>query len=154
MRTSEKRGIMILIGISVLIIIILMFVGKWTNKKKEEGRIHEESSLQEDYTKKEGNIVINTSEKINENKKTEEFEISNVNLKEVNGETILSARVKNNTAEKQEKFLGNIVLLDKENKGIVRIPVRISETKAGETIEIEASITGSYVNAYDYRIER
>ena len=30
----------------------------------------------------------------------------------------------------------------------------VSETKAGEAIDIEASITESYANAYDFKLEK
>ena len=151
MRASEKKGIMILIGVSILIIVGLMLVVKSNNNNKgKDGdkTIGEGSSTQQgEYTKVEsGGTIINTSKKVNEDKKMEGFAISNVQLKE--------ARITNNTNSNQASLFGKVILLDKGNNEIGRIPVKVSETKAGETIEIEASITESYANAYDFKLEK
>ncbi len=97
---------------------------------------------------------VNASEKINSTKETEEFTLSNVSLKETNGETVLSARMTNKSGTKQAGFFGNIVLLNQSNNEIGKIPLQVSEMNIDETREISASITGSYVNVYDYRIEK
>lgn len=97
---------------------------------------------------------VNTSEKVNFTKETEEFTFSNVSLKETNGETVLSARMTNKSGTKQAGFFGNIVLLNEANNEIGKIPLQVSEMNINETREISASIMGSYVNVYDYKIEK
>ena len=62
--------------------------------------------------------------------------------------------VTNKTGETQQTFMGNIILLDKKNNEIGRIPVRISTMEAGETRDIEATITESYANAFNFKLEK
>lgn len=151
MKKKEKRMILILILVSILIVGIVWLVTRpKTNKTNASGSV-----AQGEFTKvdNEGTIV-NTSEKINEDKEELGFSITNVKLEEKNGETIISARITNKTESNQESFFGNIVLFDKQGNEIGRIPTMVSETQKGESIDIEASITESYVNAYDFKLEK
>ena len=143
--------ILILLLVSILIVGIVWLVTRpKTNKTNASGSV-----AQGEFTKvdNEGTIV-NTSEKINEDREELGFSITNVKLEEKNGETIISARITNKTESNQESFFGNIVLFDKQGNEIGRIPTMVSETQKGESIDIEASITESYVNAYDFKLEK
>lgn len=147
MKSNEMRTILILIIVGVLIILGIVMWGK-----KGKG---DNPQQQGELTKTEADgTVVNISEKVNEDKKMKGFDITNVELKEKNGETILKARVTNNTKTTQERFFGKIVFLDQSNKEIGRTSVDVPESKAGETIQIEVTITEDYVNAYDYRLEK
>ena len=151
MKKKEKRLILIFILVSILIVGIVWLVTRpKTNKTNASGSV-----AQGEFTKvdNEGTIV-NTSEKINEDREELGFSITNVKLEEKNGETIISARITNKTESNQESFFGNIVLFDKQGNEIGRIPTMVSETQKGESIDIEASITESYVNAYDFKLEK
>ena len=153
MKKQEKRLILILIIVSALIITIIWFV----TRNKEDNNVGEttENVEQGEFTKVEADgTIVNTSEKLNENKQNIGFEITNINFIKRGNETILTARVTNNTGAEQGSFFGKIVLLDKSGKEIGRIPVMISETQSGEAIDIETSITESYANAYDFRLEK
>ena len=153
MKKQEKRMILILIIVSALIITIIWFV----TRNKEDNNVGEttENVEQGEFTKVEADgTIVNTSEKLNENKQNIGFEITNINFIKRGNETILTARVTNNTGAEQGSFFGKIVLLDKSGKEIGRIPVMISETQSGEAIDIETSITESYANAYDFRLEK
>ena len=153
MKKQEKRLILILIIVSALIITIIWFV----TRNKEDNNVGEttENVEQGEFTKVEADgTIVNTSEKLNENKQNIGFEITNINFIKRGNETILTARVTNNTGAEQGSFFGKIVLLDKSGKEIGRIPVMISETQNGEAIDIETSITESYANAYDFRLEK
>lgn len=165
MKENEKKGILILVIVAIVIILVLVMVlkpGKNNNvggQNPNQGQaIGGQNNGQQvgEFTKiNEKGEKINTSEKINQTKETSDFTISNVSLKEVNGKTTLTARVTNKSGKDQDGFFGNLVLLDKNNQEIGRIPASITETKPDETIEIEASITESYAgNAYDYRLDR
>ncbi len=158
MKSKEKRNILILIGVGVLIIAIL-FVCTRGNKKEEatggNPATEQNSASQGKYTKVEENgSIVNTSEKLHENREDSGFLVSNISFEEVNGETVLKARITNKTGADQETFLGNIVLIDKQGNEIGRIPVRVSNTQKDEMVDIEASITESYANAYDFRLEK
>lgn len=153
MKKSEKKMILILIIVSIFIIGAIWFA----TKPKDESNNEEtnNSAAQGEYTKvEEDGTIVNISEKLKENKEMQGFELTNIQFKERNGETILSARVTNKTGETQKTFIGNIILLDKNSKEIGRIPVRISTIEAGESRDIEATITESYANAYDFKLEK
>ena len=153
MKKQEKRMILILIIVSALIITIIWFATR--NKENNNVGGTTENVEQGEFTKVEADgTIVNTSEKLNENKQNIGFEITNINFIKRGNETILTARVTNNTGAEQGSFFGKIVLLDKSGKEIGRIPVMISETQSGEAIDIETSITESYANAYDFRLEK
>ncbi len=152
MKSKEKKGILILIGVGVLIVLaIWLFTRVGNNDKKEETN----NLSQGEFTKVEQDGTIsNTSEKLHQDREDSGFSITNISFGEVKGETVLKARVTNVTGQAQESFLGRIVLFDKSGNKIGEIPINISETQQGETIEIEAYITESYANAYDFKLER
>lgn len=160
MKENEKRGILILIILSIVVVVVLVMIFRpHKNNEIANGGTANQGQTnngQGEYVKTnaEGEKV-NTSEKINSTKEVGEYTLSNVSLKETNGETVMSARITNKSGRDQGGFFGNIVLVDKSNKEIGKIPVKVSDMKAGETREIGATITESYAeNAYDYRLEK
>ena len=153
MKSQEKRMLLILVIVSALIITIIWFATR--NKENNNVGGTTENVEQGEFTKVEADgTIVNTSEKLKQTKENLGFSITNINFVKKGNETILTARVTNNTGEAQGDFLGKIVLLDKSGKEIGRIPVRISETQNGEAIDVETSITESYANSYDFRLEK
>ncbi len=153
MKKQEKRMLLILVIVSALIITIIWFATR--NKENNNVGGTTENVEQGEFTKVEADgTIVNTSEKLKQTKENLGFSITNINFVKKGNETILTARVTNNTGEAQGDFLGKIVLLDKSGKEIGRIPVMISETQNGEAIDVETSITESYANAYDFRLEK
>ena len=156
MKKQEKRMLLILVIVSVLIITIIWFA----TRNKENNNVGgtgttTENVEQGEFTKVEADgTIVNTSEKLKQTKETLGFSITNINFVKRGNETILTARVTNNTGEAQGDFLGQIVLLDKRGNEIGRIPAMITETENGEAIDIETTITESYANAYDFRLEK
>ena len=156
MKKNEKKMILILVIVSILIIGVIWLVTRPKDaSNNSNNKETSNSAAQGEYTKvEEDGTIVNTSEKLKENKEMQGFELTNIQFKEQNGETILSARVTNKTGETQKTFIGNIVLLDKKNNEIGRIPVRISTMEAGESRDIEATITESYANAFNFKLEK
>ena len=161
MKKKEKQGLIILIMVAILIIAIIWFATRPKENKENQGNnkpttvVSSQNAAEGEFTKVESNgTVVNTSEKLKEEKNAQGFEISDIQYKEVNGETILTARVTNMTGSEQKSFWAEIVLLDKAGKELGRIPVEIAETQKGESIRIEASITERYANAYDFKLEK
>ena len=154
MKKQEKRMLLILVIVSALIITIIWFATR--NKENNNvGGTTTENVEQGEFTKVEADgTIVNTSEKLKQTKENLGFSITNINFVKRGNETILTARVTNNTGEAQGDFLGQIVLLDKRGNEIGRIPTMITETQNGEAIDIETSITESYANAYDFRLEK
>ena len=153
MKKQEKRMLLILVIVSALIITIIWFATR--NKENNNVGGTTENVEQGEFTKVEADgTIVNTSEKLKQTKENLGFSITNINFVKKGNETILTARVTNNTGEAQGDFLGQIVLLDKRGNEIGRIPTMITETQNGEAIDIETSITESYANAYDFRLEK
>lgn len=165
MKENEKRGILILIILSIVVVVVLVMIFRphKNNEIANGGTANQGQTNNGQVNNGQGEYVktnaegekVNTSEKINSTKEVGEYTLSNVSLKETNGETVMSARITNKSGRDQGGFFGNIVLVDKSNKEIGKIPVKVSDMKAGETREIGATITESYAeNAYDYRLEK
>lgn len=153
MKKQEKRMLLILVIVSVLIITIIWFATR--NKENNNVGGTTENVEQGEFTKVEADgTIVNTSEKLKQTKENLGFSITNINFMKKGNETILTARVTNNTGEAQGDFLGQIVLLDKRGNETGRIPAMITETENGEAIDIETTITESYANAYDFRLEK
>ena len=162
MKKNEKKAILILVVVAVLIIGIIWLCipknnGETTNNggqaTAQKANGSSASASQGEYTKVESNGTIeNTSETLKKERTESGFKLSNVTLKEEGGETKFGALVTNMTEEAQPSFYGKVELLDKAGNVIGEIPVMISETQKGEVIEIEATITESYANAYDYKL--
>lgn len=153
MKSKEKKMILILVIVSALIITIIWFATR--NKENNNVGGTTENVEQGEFTKVEADgTIVNTSEKLKQTKENLGFSITNINFVKRGNETILTARVTNNTGEAQGDFLGQIVLLDKSGSEIGRIPAMITETENGEAIDIETTITESYANAYDFRLEK
>ena len=155
MKKQEKRMLLILVIVSVLIITIIWFATRNKENNNVGGTGTTENVEQGEFTKVEADgTIVNTSEKLKQTKENLGFSITNINFMKKGNETILTARVTNNTGEAQGDFLGQIVLLDKRGNEIGRIPTMITETENGEAIDIETTITESYANAYDFRLEK
>ena len=162
MKSNEKKGILILILVSIVIIAVIYGLTRGskdnnTNTNSSQSSNTERSQVDAsrgEFTKTESGTVVNTSDKLKENKVESGFEISNINFSEKDGHTSLEADVTNMTGSAQGNFMADIVLLDKEGKEQGRIPVAIPETQIGETVGIQAGINDQYANAYNFRLEK
>ncbi len=164
MKSNEKKTILILIVVSVIIIGVTWHFTRGKNSDGGEtggnptaGQVGNaaNNASKGEYTRVEKDgTVVNTSEKLKTEREDSGFLISNISFEEKNGETILKATLMNKTESVQATFLGDIVLMDKSGNEIGRIPVRVSEMQAGEIRDIEATITESYANAYDFKLEK
>ena len=145
MKSNEKKGILILILVSIVIIAVIYGFTRGskdnnTNTNSSQSSNTEQSQVDAsrgEFTKTESDgTVVNTSDKLKENKVESGFEISNINFSE------------------KGNFMADIVLLDKEGKEQGRIPVAIPETQIGETVGIQAGINDQYANAYNFTLEK
>ena len=105
MKKQEKRMLLILVIVSVLIITIIWFATR--NKENNNVGGTTENVEQGEFTKVEADgTIVNTSEKLKQTKENLGFSITNINFMKKGNETILTARVTNNTGEAQGDFLG------------------------------------------------
>lgn len=162
MKPQEKKGILVLICIVIIVLLVVFFV---TRNKNEEPNNGGETSVgketnskvisQTEFTQtQEDGTTVNISSKLKEEREVDGFLITNISFSEKKGDSELVAYVTNNTGSDQKGFLVDIVLLNRDNSEIGRIPASIVETKAEETIQLRAKITENYVDAYDFKLEK
>lgn len=153
MKKKERRMILLLIIVSIIIIAILV---KVRNGKAEEGAITDEQQseqIEEFIEVAEDGTKVNKSEKLAETKTFENYEISNIQLTENNEESLILADVKNIGATKTEVRLVDITLLNKEGDEITTIGGIIGEIEPGQVVQLNASATTDFANAYDFSIK-
>ena len=163
MKKKERRNLLILIIVAIVIIAILTGIRNSKNSVKNEGEngtgnnienrtenieVGEYEQLLEDGTK------LNTSEELKKEKEIEGIKITNIQLTEQGGQTVLLADVTNSTEAETDVIGINIIVLDKEGNEIGRIPGAVSPLKPGESKQLNAGITEDYANAYDFRVEK
>ena len=147
MKKKEKRMILILVVVSILIIGVIWLV---TRPKKEE--IVENEVVEEFVQVLDDGTKLNISSKLQEEKTINGLKIGNIQLTEKNGQLVLLADVTNPTEKDSEIFLIDIILYDKTGKEIATVPGIVSPIKAGGKTQLNAGITEKYANAYDFKV--
>ena len=147
MKKKEKKMILILVIVSILIIGVIWLVTRPKKEKIVENEVVEEFvQVLDDGTK------LNISSKLQEEKTINGLKIGNIQLTEKNGQLVLLADVTNPTEKDSEIFLIDIILYDKTGKEIATVPGIVSPIKAGGKTQLNAGITEKYANAYDFKV--
>ena len=151
MKKEEKRMICIL-----LIILVVTIVGltMWRNSKNKEQQNGEEVQEEKYVQILEDGTKLNISEKLKETKTIEGIEITNIQLTEQGGQTMLLARATNKNTVDSPVMGINIIVVDKEGKEVGKIQGVVSPLKAGETKQLNINTQDDYANAYDFKVEK
>lgn len=154
MKKNEIKMIAIIIVIGVLIIGGIVLIKNIPKKDKiyENKTVNSEENTEEFIQFLEDETKINTSTKLNENKKLENLEIENIQLTNQNGQSILLANITNKGTTQTKKMLIDVILYDKQEKEIGRMSGIIPILKAGESTQLNCSSQLDYSNAYDLKI--
>ena len=160
MKENQEKGITaIALVVIALIAIMLIIIMVNTLRKKEPENVgpvqgEEQGIEQEEYVQiLQDGSKLNKSEELLKEKKLDELEISNIQLKETGGITTLLADVKNNTNHEIQERDVTIEVLDKYGNVITRLNGVIDTVGAGEKVQLNMSVTGDVANAYDFRIK-
>ena len=151
MKRNEKKWILVLVAITVLLIIVLIV----KNSKKEVTKENSKqlgANTQEYVQVLENGTKLNTSTKLKETKMLDSLEIGNIQLTNKNGQSVLLADVKNTGSMETQVMLINIVLLDETGTEIATVPGIISPLKVGESTQLNTSMQQDYVGIYDFRV--
>ena len=151
MKRNERKWILVLVAITVLLIIVLIV----KNSKKEVTKENSKqlgANTQEYVQVLEDGTKLNTSTKLKETKMLDSLEIGNIQLTNKNGQSVLLADVKNTGSMETQVMLINIVLLDENGTEITTVPGIISPLKAGERTQLNTSIQQDYTGIYDFRV--
>ena len=158
MKKNEK----ILIGVLVLAVIIVILIGVFLKKDDEEVVAQDPSTQQqgenqeeeEKYTTElDDGTKINTSEEFNSSKTYKDLSISNIQFTERDDMSVLLADVTNNGTSAHEPEIVKITILGDNEEVITEIKPVIGDIEAGETVQLNASVTADVANAKDFRIE-
>lgn len=146
MKSQEKRNLIILGIISIVIIIILVNVRNKSNEKSKQQNEEPYVQVLEDGTK------LNTSSKLNTDRQLDQFQISNIQLTNQNGQTVLLANITNTSQTATEVTPVDIIILDQNGETLTSIIGVISPLKPGQSTQLNTGITSDYANAYDIQI--
>lgn len=155
MKSSEKKMILILVIVAIIIIAVLVKVRNSKNGGTgADNTIAEENTVVEEFVEVlEDGTKLNVSDKLSETKTFGNYEISNIQLTEQNGQSLILADVKNIGATKTDVVLIDITLLDKEGIEITTIGGIIGDIEPGATVQLNASATTDFANAYDFTVK-
>ena len=67
--------------------------------------------------------------------------------------TTLLADVSNNSAQKSNLKMIEIILLDKDGKELTRVNGIIDELEVNEKTQLNIAMTSDYIEAYDFKVE-
>ena len=155
---KAKELMIVLLIIIVLLIVIIVAVNANKNKGNEENTqtpaigVVEENKVEEFVEVQEDGSKVNKSEELKKTKTIDGLEISNIRLVENNNVSQVVADVKNPTSKTLGDFPIDIVVKDKAGKEITTIGAYIDKVEAGKTVQLHASATSDFANAYDFEI--
>ncbi len=157
MKKNEKMLIAVLVIITLIVIIFAATRKDSKENPENPGTVTidktNEVIVEEKYvTTSEDGTKVNTSEALKANKVVNGVEFSNIGLTQKNGETILTATVKNTGSSASEMFAVDITLIDDAGQDIVTIGGLVAPMEAGATSTFETSMTLDYANSYDFRV--
>ena len=157
MNKNEKIMIGILVIITAIVIIVAI-----ARKKDSKQEIAEETNTQEQTTIAQEEFVniledgtkYNTSEKLQETKKIEGIEISDMQLTQKDNVTLLLGTITNTSDTTQGVYPVAIKVMDKDGNEITTIVAYIGTLEPGKTTQLNTSKTIDCVNAYDLSITK
>ncbi len=150
MKKKEKIVIGVLIAITIIAIIALIIM----NSKGGKSASKENKTKSDMSYELEDGTQLNTSSKLNEIKKFDGMEISNIQITQKNNVSLLLAKIVNTSNTKQGGYVIDIKIIDKQGNEIKTVPFLVKELEPGETTQLNASATFDFVDAYDFVISK
>ena len=146
----NKEKIIIIASSFILSFVITSFLFLYKVKSTEKDELLKISEYA--VINSEG-VKINISEKLNANKKSSEFSISNIKLTEKDNDTLLEGVITNISGHDilEEKTI-KIKYVDDNGEELGIIYAVIMPLKKGEATALITSATSDYSNAYDFII--
>lgn len=164
MRKNNKIITMLIIIVVAIIGIILIWQNIPKNQEKNEiekintneyENNQEVNDVIEKYVKElDDGTKLNISNKLNETKRLEGLEISNIQFTYKNGMSIVLADVENTTNQDISLTPINLKLYDEQGNVLESLDGLISEVKAGERTQLNIGVSNDLANAYDFTIEK
>ena len=152
MKSNEKRMITILVAITAVVIIIAIMMN--VNKSKEGTTEKEMKQTESTISLFDDGTTLNNSAKLQETKKLEGMEISQIQLTQKNGETQLIATITNTSSADQGDYPVIVKMLDKEGKEVGTMNGYIGKIKPQNSIKFSTEATLDSSNVYDFTITK
>lgn len=160
MKSNNKTIIVLVIAVIVLIVVSLILFYNYQNPKESEENL--ETNIAENNNlnyEKYVNILedgtkLNSSVHFQTSKMFESMEITDIQLTEKDGVSLLIANVKNNTQETKGGYPIRITMLDDKQNEIATIEAYLKELKPGESTQLSTSATQDFANSYDFEITK
>ena len=152
MKSTEKRMITILVAITAVVIIIAIMMN--VNKSKEGTTEKEMKQTESTISLFDDGTTLNNSAKLQETKKLEGMEISQIQLTQKNGETQLIATITNTSSTDQGDYPVIVKMLDKEGKEVGTMNGYIGKIKSQNSIKFSTEATLDSSNVYDFIITK
>lgn len=159
-KAGRKKIVLTIIIAIVAILIITLIIRAVKNSLKEDEPVSEESSeltlldtnLEEYVKETTSGIKINVSTALNQNKKVDGLDVTNIQLTSQNGVTTLLADVTNNTAESTSLKNVIITFLNEDGDELISVDGIIMGLEVGKSTKLNVSLSSNYVSAYDFTV--
>lgn len=152
----NKKGFVFFIVFLILAIIgigILTSRGKKKNGKNDNSKIETAENEPTYYQTLEDGTKLNNSTELNKEREYKGLKISNIQLTEKNGMSLLLADVENTSGKDIGDFTDiDITFYDSNKNKIGTTEGLIIPLKAGAKTQLNASVTFNYSNAYTFEI--
>ena len=154
MNKSQRKQVMIMIGVMLAIVIILLIV-KSTKGDEQENQPIQNTVQNEAYVERqEDGTSLNVSDKLKETKKLGDLEFSNIRLTSRNGESYLTATVKNTSSVKTGDEFITITVLDENGNTLTSVYAYLGTIDAGQETTLSTKTSSDFANAYDFTVSR
>lgn len=146
MKPNEKRLIIILVAITLIVLGVSMLI---KNNNKQEEQTNQNSQIIE-----QNGVKQNTSNKLKEAKKIDDLDITNIQITEENGEATITANIQNNTMQERKEFPMTIKVMNNKGEVIQEVGAYVGKMKVGETRGINASVNMNITDIYDINFQK
>ena len=159
MSQKEKRVILSIVGVIILIFLIAVIVKGFGKKEESRGNNVENTQTEnvaneEKYTTTlEDGTKLNDSQEFHNVKKFKQLEISNIQFTSNGGNSVFLADVKNTGSTTHEPEIVVITILGENNEVITTLETVIDKIEPGKTEKINTVVTADFANAKDFKIE-
>ena len=154
---KSKKGIgAFTVIIIICAIAVAVFLIKKPAKKADETKNTNENNGNNEIVRTESNgeVKVNRSAKLNEDKTFDGLSITNIHLQSKGGLTTLTGTVTNTSDETKGEYPAKVVFIDENGEDMQTMGIYIKELAPGESTPLNASITFDYTDANDFRIEK
>ncbi len=149
---ERKNQIWIWVLVGAIIIGTIIIIAVKGNTKANNGSSEIKLTNEENSKTLIDGTKVNTSEMLKKTKYVNELEITNIQLTNQEGITVLLADVKNGTNADTKTIGVEVKLLDKEGKILDTVQGLIPALKSGASTQLNIGVGADYANAYDFEI--